>query len=207
MSVRRGSRNRVEPGTDCHRGRSNAVIDAPTSRSEWSSIWQAIRRTLATPGLLPLALLVAVLVATMASIGRRLAFVADVLLAGDLSIGHTVEFLLLYLPFVSGLPASVADVVGLLVAAFAGVTVAVLFGEAIVPDRASTDAQRRDAGLVGGVLAVVVAACGPAMLAGIAGLAGADGLLAVLPLRGLELSVLAVPAMLVAIHLVIDENV
>ncbi|GAB3688640.1 hypothetical protein GCM10028857_23040 [Salinarchaeum chitinilyticum] len=181
------------------------MIDLPTTRSGWSSIWRAIRRTLTTPGLLPLALLVAVLVATATSISRRLPFVADVL-AGDLSIGAKAEFLLLYLPFVGGLPASVADVAGLVVAVVAGVTVAVLFGEAIVPDRGSTDPDRRDAGVVVGVLAVVAAAFGPAVLAGLAGFAGEDGGLTALPLRGLELSVLAVPAMLLAMHLVVEES-
>ncbi|WP_248517121.1 hypothetical protein [Salinarchaeum laminariae] len=180
-------------------------MNAPASRAEWSSIWRAIHRTLATPGMLPLAIVAAIVIATISTIARRLSFVASVL-GGDLPIALQVEFLLLYLPVIGGLPEGLPDVAGLLLAVLAGVTVAVLVDETVTGDGSSAGSSRRDAGLVLGVLSVVVVGLGPALLAGLAGLTGATGLLSTLPLGGLECSLLGVPGMILAIFWIALEG-
>jgi hypothetical protein len=176
------------------------VIDLPTTRADWSNRGPAIRRTLADPGPLAVAVVVGLFVALSASASRDLQFVLDVLESEGLSVGFKSEFLLLHLPGLGTTAGPVDALVAVGVAAIAGVTAAML-ARAILTGTESTDHPAdRDAGLVFGTLGIALAALGPAVIAGIAGLAGADGALAGLPLGGLEGSMLAVPMLVLSTY-------
>lgn len=171
------------------------MIDLPTAQADCSEAGRAVRRTLADPGPLAVAVVVGLVVALSASVSRRLQFVLDVLGSGGLSSWFKAEFLLLHFPGLGGARNPVGAILIVAVAAIAGITAAMLARAILAGCESASDPGSRDAGIALGILGIVTAALGPAVLAGIAGLVGADGALAALPLGGLEGSLLAVPAM------------
>lgn len=163
-----------------------------------------VRRTIAVPGFVAVAALVGLVVAMLASVSRRLEFVLDALASGDLSAGFKTEFLLLHLPGLGPLTDSVDAIAVAVAAVVAGITAATLARVLLAGSESTSDFAGRDLGLAIGILGIATAALGPAMLAGIAGLVGANGVLAALPLGGLEGSLLAVPAMVLSTYWLAD---
>lgn len=176
------------------------MTDVPTGRADWSGTGRVVRSTLADPRALSVAAVVGLVVALLTSVSRDLQFVLDVLGSNGLSVGFKAEFLLLHVPGLGATTGPLDAIATVAVAAIAGITAAMVARAIVAGSECAGDPAGRDAGLVLGILGIVTVALGPAVLAGIAGLADADGALAALPVGGLEGSILAVPMLLLSAY-------
>ena len=170
----------------------------PTSRDDWRLLGHALRVVLRTPGHAALAAVVTPIALGVFIFSRNLSLLIDVVLLGDLPLDAKVGI-------VTGMYAGVLTVSEPLTAVVL-VTLAVLLGLNVSLFayylRKHDLTLRRGSGSVGGIvlgtLGAGCASCGSAVLAGVLSLVGGAGAVSLLPLDGLEFSLLAIPLILVS---------
>jgi hypothetical protein len=175
------------------------VPPLPTTADDWRLVGRTVRLVVAIPryGLLALLSGFASLLAFSLSQNPDLARFA---LTGPLSPADRATIVAEQLPFVGTTFSAATGVVLLVVAALAGLDVAVVVYHL---QRHGGEARTAGGGLVGvvlGVLGAGCAACGTVALAGLLSLFGAAGAVTLLPLDGLELALLAGVALLLSLY-------
>lgn len=176
----------------------------PTGRDDWKRLGRALRVVLGTPAHAVLAAVVAALSLGVFIFSRNLSLLIDVVLFGDVSFDAK-------LGIVTGMYAGVLTVSEPLTAIVL-VTLAVLLGVNVSLFayylRTHDLTLRRGSGSVGsivlGTLGAGCASCGSAVLAGVLSLVGGTWVMALLPLEGLEFSLLAIPLILVSTFWIAD---
>lgn len=172
----------------------------PTSRDDWKLLGHALRVVLVMPAHAILAAVVAALSLGFFIFSRNLPLLLDVVLFGDLPLDAKLGVL-------TGMYAGVFTVSEPLTAIVL-VTLAVLLGLNlslfVYYLRTHDLTLRRGSGSVGsivlGTLGAGCASCGSAVLAGVVSLVGGAGAVSLLPLDGLEFSLLAIPLILVSTY-------
>lgn len=179
-------------------------LELPTRRRDWRLMARVVRLVLSTPWYAVLAVLYGVVALSVFVFARNLGILQRVILFGTVSIRARVRILLEMYPGVG--PAYTANQTLLLI------TTAILIGVnlALVTYhlREHRISLRSGSGGVGGVvlgtLGAGCASCGSALLAGVLSLFGASGMLAVLPLDGLEFALFSVALLVLSIYWIAD---
>jgi hypothetical protein len=175
-------------------------LSLPTSGDDWRLLARTLRLVLATPVYAAVAVLGAGLSMTLFVLTQNLQAAEFALTAGFLSVGDRITLLSELYPFLGTIYGPTFSV--------ALVALSVLVGA----DLALTAYHLREHGLsggesAGGLLGVVLAtlgagcaACGAALLTGLLSLVGAAGLVALLPLDGLEVALVAGVVLVLSMH-------
>lgn len=162
----------------------------PTTADDWHLVARTLRLVLTIPTYAAVALVGAVGSLSVFVFSQNVPLVTFAL-RGPLSLADRASLLAALYPFVGGAYGVVRGTILIAVSVLVGMNVAVAayhFRE----HRVSVAGGGTSAiGLLLGTLGAGCAACGTAVLAGLLSLVGAAGLLTVLPLEGLEMSLLA----------------
>lgn len=179
-------------------------VRLPTTRADWRLVGRTAWLVLSIPAYAGLAALFTWLTIGVFVFSRNLSVLRRVILFGDLPV---VDRLRMFVAMYPGLGISYTlaqSALLLATAALVGVNLAI----ATYHLRTHRASLRKGSGSVGGVvlgtLGAGCASCGSALLVGLLSLAGASGVLAVLPLDGLEFALLAVCALLLSTFWIAD---
>jgi hypothetical protein len=161
------------------------------------------RLVLAGPVYAALAVVTALLALSAFVLGQNLAL-AEFALTAPLGLGDRATILFGLYPFLGTNYGLVAEVLLVVIAALAGVDVAMVVYHFREHGVAVKEGSGSTVGLVLGALGAGCAACGSAVLAGLLSLFGVAGAATLLPFDGLEFSVLALVALVLSIYWVAD---
>jgi len=180
------------------------TVRLPTEGDDWRLMGRTCRLVLTVPTYALLAGVAALTALTLFVVSLNLQLVGDIVVGGGLPLADRLRVLLELYPFVG---ASFGPLQGGLlyaVAALTGVDVAMAvyhFREHGVSLRTGGSSA---AGVVLGTLGAGCAACGSAILLGVASLLGLSTSLLVLPLDGLEFALLALVVLALSIYWLAD---
>lgn len=132
------------------------------------------------------------------------ALVTDLILGGPLPIADRLVLVREQYPFLGTNYGTLAGVALLVVAALVGVNLALVAYHVREHGLSASGSGGSAVGIVLGVLGAGCAACGSAILPGVLSLFGASGAVFLLPLDGLELSLLAVATLLLSTYWLAD---
>lgn len=173
----------------------------PTSRADWRLMGRTARLVLGGPGYALLALVAAVAALSLFVFSLNVPLVQFALSPG-LGLGDRLTLLVPLYPFLGPAFGLAQGVLLLLVAALAGVDIAMAVYHVREHDLSAASGSSL-VGVVFGTLGAGCAACGSAVLAGVLALFGL-GTLTVLPLDGLEFALLGLVAVVLSIHWLAD---
>lgn len=176
------------------------TLGLPTRRSDWQLMGRTVRLVLSVPWYAALALVYTVLALSVFVFARNLRILQQVILFGDIPVTARLRILAEMYPGLG--TAYTAEQTLLLVTTAVLVSVNLtLVTYHLLEHRVSL---RGGSGGVGGVLLGTLgagcASCGSALLVGILSLFGASGVLAALPLDGLEFALLALVLLVLSIY-------
>lgn len=180
------------------------MIDLPTTRADWRLVARTVRLVVGTPVYAVVAAVTAVVTLTGLVVSQNLPLVVDVVIGGALPLRTRVDILLLQFPFVGPAFTSLQGTLVVAVAALVGVDVALLVYHLREHRVSLRGGSGSVVGVVLGALGAGCAACGPVVLAGVLSLLGAGGLLAALPLAGLELALASVALLALSLYWLAD---
>lgn len=173
----------------------------PTGRADWQLMGRTARLVLSGPGYALLALAASVAALSLFVFSLNIPLVQFALSSG-LSPGDRLTLLVGLYPFVGPAFGLAQGWLLLLVAALAGVDIAMAVYHLREHDLSAASGSSL-VGVVFGTLGAGCAACGSAVLAGVLALFGL-GTLTVLPLDGLEFALLGLVAVVLSIHWLAD---
>ena len=175
----------------------------PTNADDWRLMGRTARLVLGSPAYAALALATAVVALSAFVLGQNFALARFALMA-PLGLGDRATILLGLYPFLGTNYSPVAEVLLVAVSALAGVDVAMVTYHFREHGVQITEGTGGAVGVVLGALGAGCAACGSAVLAGLLSLFGVAGAGTLLPLDGLEFSLLALAALLLSIYWIAD---
>lgn len=170
----------------------------PTSRDDWKLLGHSLRVVLGTPAHAVLAGVIAVLSLGLFIFSRNLALLLDVVVLGNLPLdakmGIVVGMYRGVLTVSEPLTASVLVTLAVLL----GVNVSVFVYYLRMHDLTLRQGSGSMGSILLGTLGAGCASCGSAVLAGVLSLIGGTWVISLLPLEGLEFSLLAIPLILLS---------
>lgn len=175
----------------------------PTRADDWLLMARTARLVVGSPVYGALAVSTAALALSAFVLGQNFAL-AEFALAGSLGLADRLTILLGLYPFLGTNYGPVAEILLVAVAALAGVDVAMVTYHFREHGVQIAEGSGGAVGVGLGVLGAGCAACGSALLAGLLSLLGVAGAATVLPLDGLEFSLLALVALVLSIYWVAD---
>ena len=176
----------------------------PTRRRDWRLLGRTLRLVLGIPAYAALGVLLSAGALTLFVVAQNLALVGDVVLGGALPVANRVAVLLELYPFLGTLYGPAVSVALLVVSALTGANLALATYHVREHGLSAEGGGASAVGLLLGTLGAGCAACGPAILVGLLTLVGATGVLTLLPLEGLEFSVLAAGALVLSMYWLAD---
>ena len=176
----------------------------PTRRREVWLIGRTLRLVLSIPRYAVLAVLTAWGALTAFTLSQNLTLTADLIIGGSLPLAARLMLVGEQYPFIGTNYGALAGSALLLVVTLVGANLTLVTYHLREHDRPATGSGGSIVGVALGVLGAGCAACGSAILLGVLSLFGASGLVLLLPLGGLELSLLAVIALLLSTYWVAD---
>lgn len=181
-----------------------SVPSLPTAREDWRLMGRTARLVLSAPGYAALAVLASAVALTLFVTSLNVTLVRDLVIAGSLPLDSRLVILLELYPFVGTSFGPLSGALLYVVAALAGVDVAMAvyhFREHGVDlEGGSTSAL----GVGLGVLGAGCAACGSTVLVGLLSLLGVSVSLVAFPLEGLEFALGAVVVLVLSIYWLAD---
>ena len=150
------------------------------------------------------ALLAGATALTLFSLSQTLTLTADLVVGGSLPLADRLVLVVEQYPFIGTNYSPVDGAALLLVVSLVGANLALVVYHLREHDLSAAGSGGSLLGVALGVLGAGCAACGSAILLGVLSLFGASGLVLLLPLGGLELSLLAVVALLLSTYWVAD---
>lgn len=176
----------------------------PTQRADLRVAVRTARLVLAGPLYALIALLVAVVGLTLLVVSQNLMLVGDLIIGGELGFFDRLVLLSELYPFVGTIYGPADSAAILTVAALMGVNLAMVSYHLREHEITAAESGGSVAGVVLGALGAGCAACGSAILLGVLSVFGASGLVLLLPLGGLEITLLAVVALLLSTYWLAD---
>ena len=179
-------------------------IRLPTDADDWRLVARTARLVTSIPAYALLAVVGAVVGLSIFVLSQNVQLVQDVVVGGTLPLNARLAVLVGLYPVVGSAFTPVTSVFLFVTAGLFGINAAMLtyhFREHRVSLREGSGSV---AGVFLGTLGAGCAACGSAILAGVFGLFGATGVLTLLPLDGLEFSILAFASLLLSIYWLAD---
>jgi hypothetical protein len=161
------------------------------------------RRVLARPRWLAVAVVAALATVSAFALPGNLSFLRTVVLGGSLPFVARLEALAVLYPLLDG-DAPLRGVVVWLVGATVGTNLALLGYHLTEHEVGLRESSHGTAGLVLAAVGAGCPTCGVGIAAGVLSMAGVTGGLAVLPLHGFELVLLALPAGVLSIHWTVE---
>lgn len=172
----------------------------PTRRRDWRLLVRTVGLVLGIPAYALVAVAGAVGGLTLIVAGQNPSLVADVVVGGSLPLAARATVLVELYPFVGTSYGPFAGALLLAVAALVGVDVALVSYHVREHGLGARQGAAGTAGAALGALGAGCGACGTVILSGLLSLAGATGLLTLLPLEGLELSLLAAGVLVLSVY-------
>ena len=176
----------------------------PTSRDDLRLVARTLRLVLSIPLYAAFAVTAAWVSLTLFVLSQNLALVSDFVVGGSLPLSDRLVLVIEQYPFV-GTNYSALDGAALVaVTLFIGANLALVTYHVREHELSASGSGGSVAGVVLGTLGAGCAACGSALLIGVLSVFGASGLILLLPFDGLELSMLAVGALLLSSYWLAD---
>lgn len=183
---------------------ATAGLRLPTTRADWRLVGRTARLVLSIPAYAGLAGLVSWLAISVFVFSRNVSVLHRVIVFGDLPPGARLRVLVAMYPGLGNAYTPGQTVLLLATGALVGVNLAM----ATYHVRAHRASLRDGSGSVGGVvlgtLGAGCASCGSAVLVGLLSLGGASGVVAALPLDGLEFALVALVVILLSTFWIAD---
>ena len=178
--------------------------DLPTRGEDWRLVGRTARLVLGVPRYAALALVAAVVGLTLFVYTLNAGLINALVLGGPLPVENRIAILLNLYPVVSPTAYTLVETAVLLVvAAPIGVNVALVTYH-LLEHATLRGGTGSAAGVVLGTLGAGCAACGSTVLAGLLSLFGATGLLAALPLDGLEFALASLAVLALSLYWLAD---
>lgn len=176
----------------------NVAPTLPTNRADWKLLGRGIFTVLRTPGYAVLTAVVALVSLGVFIFSQNIQLLLDLVVFGDVPIASKLGILTGLYTSVITVAEPLSSVVLVTTAVLVGVNVSTLTYYVRTQDLTLRRGSGSVGGLVLGTLGAGCASCGSAVLAGVVSLFGGAGALSLLPLDGLEFSLLAVPLLLLS---------
>ncbi|ERH01735.1 MAG: hypothetical protein J07HN6_01292 [Halonotius sp. J07HN6] len=176
----------------------------PTRREDIRLIGRTMRLVLSIPAYAVFGVVAAVTSLTLFSLSQNLTLTADLIVGGSLPLADRLVLVVEQYPFVGTNYSAVDGAALLLVVSLVGANLTLVTYHLREHDLSAAGSGGSLLGVALGVLGAGCAACGSAILLGVLSLFGASGLVLLLPLGGLELSLLAVIALVLSTYWVAD---
>lgn len=170
----------------------------PTSRDDWELLGHALRVVLGTPAHAVLAGVVAALSLGIFIFSRNLSLLIDVVLFGELPLDAKLGIVTGMYAGVLTVSEPLTSVVLVTLAVLLGVNVSVFAYYLRMHDLTLRGGSGGVGSVMLGTLGAGCASCGSAVLAGVLSLVGGTWVLSLLPLEGLEFSLLAIPLIILS---------
>lgn len=180
-----------------------ADLTLPTAGADWARMARTARRVLARPRWLGVAVLAALAVVSAFALPGSLTFVRTVVLGGSLPVADRLAALAALYPLAGG-DAPLRGAVVWLVGATVGTNLALLGYHLVEHEVGFRESSHGTAGLALAAVGAGCPTCGVGIVAGVLSTAGVAGGLALLPLHGFELVLLALPAGVLSIHWTVE---
>jgi len=175
----------------------------PTRADDWRLMGRTARLVLGLPAYAAIAVLTAVAALSVFVLGQNFTL-AEFALTVPIGFEDRAAILLGLYPFLGTNYSFLAEVLLVTVAALSGVDVAMVVYHFREHGVSVKEGSGSTVGVVLGALGAGCAACGSAVLAGLFSLFGVAGAATLLPLDGIEFSILAVVALVLSIYWVAD---
>jgi hypothetical protein len=175
----------------------------PTRADDWRLMGRTVRLVLGLPAYAAIAGLTAVAALSVFVLAQNFAL-AEFALTAPIGFEDRAAILLGLYPFLGTNYALLAEILLVTVAALSGVDVAMVVYHFREHGVSVKEGSGSTVGVVLGALGAGCAACGSAVLAGLLSLFGVAGAVTLLPLDGIEFSILAVVALVLSIYWVAD---
>lgn len=179
-------------------------VRLPTSRADWRLMGRTIRLVLGIPRYALSAVVAGIVGLSVFVLTQNPSLVGDVIVGGALPVSNRVAVLLGLYPFLGTSYGVAQGLALLLVSALLGIDLAMVAYHVREHGLSLESGGGSAFGALLGTLGAGCAACGPAVLVGILSLFGAAGALTLLPYEGLELTALAVVALVLSIFWIAD---
>lgn len=179
-------------------------IRLPTRGRDWRLMARTARLVLSVPLYAILAVVTALVALTVFVISQNIPLIQDVVIGGSLPLGARLQVLLGLYPFLGTSFPLEAELLLVAVGLLVGIDIAMVTYHLREHRVGARESGGSVIGVVLGTLGAGCAACGSVVLAGVLSLVGATGLLTLLPLDGLEFSLLALLALLLSIYWLAD---
>ncbi len=176
----------------------------PTGRGDWRLMARTARLVLSVPTYAVVAVVAAVAALTLFVASLNVPLVSSVVVGGSLPLVNRLRVLLELYPFVGTSFGTAQGVLLLVVAALSGVDVSMAVYHLREHGLSLQTGGTSLAGVVLGTLGAGCAACGSAVLLGVASLLGVGSSLLFLPLDGLEFALGALVVLLLSIYWLAD---
>lgn len=176
----------------------------PTGRSDWRLMARTVRLVLSVPAYAVVAVVATVAALTLFVASLNVPLVSSVVVGGSLPLVNRLRVLLELYPFVGTSFGTAQGVLLLVVAALSGVDVSMAVYHLREHGLSLQTGGTSLAGVVLGTLGAGCAACGSAVLLGVASLLGVGSSLLFLPLDGLEFALGALVVLLLSIYWLAD---
>jgi hypothetical protein len=141
---------------------------------------------------------------TLFTLSQNVALTRDLIIGGSLPLADRLVLVVEQYPFVGTTYGTVDGAALLVVVALTGINLALVAYHLREHDLSLSGGGGSVVGVALGAVGAGCAACGSALLVGVLSLFGASGLVVLLPLEGLELSILAVVALLLSTYWVAE---
>lgn len=175
----------------------------PTGTEDVRLVTRTIRLVLGLPRYAILALLSAVVALSVFVLGQNIAL-AEFALTSDIGVGDKATILFGLYPFLGTNYSLLAEVLLVVVATLTGVNISMVVYHFREHGVGAREGSGSAIGVFLGALGAGCAACGSALFAGILSLFGVAGVGTLLPLDGIEFSLLALVVLLLSIYWVAD---
>ncbi|MFB6173768.1 MAG: hypothetical protein ABEI39_03920 [Halobacteriales archaeon] len=179
-------------------------VRLPTRRADWRLMARTSRLVLTIPAYALVALGTAATALSVFVVSQNLTLVLDVVVGGSLPLEARLSVLLGLYPFLGTSFGPAAGAMLVVVAVLVGLDIALVTYHVREHGLSAREGGGSAVGVLLGTLGAGCAACGSAVLAGLLSLAGAAGGLTLLPLEGLEFSLLAAASLVLSIYWMAD---
>lgn len=180
------------------------TLRLPTRLGDWRLMGRTIRLVLGMPLYATLALLAAVGSLSVFVLSRNLQLLVNVIVLGELPLEARVSVLVGLFPLIGTAYTLAMSVVLILTGILVGIDIALVTYHLREHRLTVGEGSGGVVGIVLGTLGAGCAACGSAVLAGLFSLVGAGSLLTLLPLEGLEFTLVALGALVLSIYWLAD---
>lgn len=175
-------------------------VRLPKRGEDWRLMSRTVRLVLGIPAYGFLAVIASAGSLSVFVLSRNIDLFLDVIMFGDLSLTARFSVLIGLYPLVGNAYALGSSLLLILTALLVGIDIALIAYHLRTNRRTVREGSGGVTGVVLGTLGAGCAACGSAILAGVFSLIGAGSVLTLLPLDGLEFTLLALVVLVLSIH-------